>query len=118
MNREKFRLLECNRSWNFLFLSLLLAFSASRALGQCAGNVSSPAAAADCAARETPREGTAILDPAHPFTLAELIDVAEHHNPSTRMIWERAKRKARELGLAKSAYYPELDGLAAFGDER
>jgi outer membrane protein TolC len=101
-----------------VFLSLILAFSAARALGQCAGNVSSPAAVADCAARQTPREGPAILDPAHPYTLAELIDVAEHHNPTTRTIWERAKQKARELGLAKAAYYPDLDGLAVFGDER
>ena len=106
------RIIECS------ILSLLLAFSAARVLGQCAGKVSSPAAAADCAARETPREGTAILDPLHPYTLAELIDVAEHHNPSTRTIWERAKQKARELGLAKSAYYPELEGLAVFGDQR
>ena len=111
-------MIEYNPSLNVLFLSLLLAFSAARALGQCAGKVSSPAAVADCAARETPREGKAILDPVHPYTLAELIDVAEHHNPSTRTIWERAKQKARELGLAKAAYYPELDGLAVFGDER
>ena len=80
--------------------------------------MSSPAAAAECAARATPREGTAILNPAHHYTLAELIDVAEDHNPSTRIIWERAKQKAAELGLAKSAYYPKLDGLAVFGDER
>jgi len=59
-----------------------------------------------------------MLDPAHPYTLAELIDIAEHHNPTTRTIWERAKQKASELGLAKSAYYPQLDGLAVFGDER
>ena len=101
-----------------LLSSVLLAFSAAQAQGQCAGNVSSPSAVADCAARETPREGTAILDPAHPYTLAELIDIAEHHNPGTRTIWERAKQKARELGLAKSAYYPELEGLAVFGDQR
>jgi outer membrane protein TolC len=111
-------LIEYNPSLNVLFLSLLLAFSAARALGQCAGKVSSPAAVADCAARETPREGKAILDPVHPYNLAELIDVAEHHNPSTRTIWERAKQKARDLGLAEAAYYPELEGLAVFGDER
>jgi outer membrane protein TolC len=111
-------LIEYNRSLNVLLLSLLLAFSAARAPGQCAGKVSSPAAVADCAARETPREGAAVLDPAHPYTLAELIDLAEHHNPSTRTIWERAKQKARELGVAKAAYYPELEGLAAFGDRR
>jgi outer membrane protein len=118
MNRKKFRLIERKPSLNVLSLSLLFALSAIQAIGQCAGQVSSPAAVADCAARETPREGTAILDPAHPYTLAELIDVAEHHNPRTRTIWERAKRKARELGIAKSTYYPELEGLAVFGDER
>ena len=118
MNRKKFRLIEYNAPLNVLFLSLLLALSAARADGQCAGKVSSPGTVADCAARETPREGTAILDPVHPYTLAELIDVAEHHNPSTRTIWERAKQKARELGLAKSAYYPDLEGLAVFGDQR
>ena len=111
-------MIEYNPSLHVLFLSLLLALSAARAQGQCAGKVSSPAVVADCAARETPREGTAILDPSRPYTLAELIDVAEHHNPGTRTIWERAKQKARELGLAKSAYYPELDGLAVFGDHR
>jgi outer membrane protein len=116
--REKLRLIECNRSLNLVCLSLLLAFSAPRAQGQCAGNVSSPAAVADCDARETPREGAATLDPDHPYTLAELIDIAEHHNPATRTIWERAKQKARELGVAKSAYYPELEGLAVFGDHR
>jgi outer membrane protein len=110
--------IEHNSSLKVLFLSLLLVFSAARVLGQCAGKVSSPETVSECAARETPREGTAILDPVHPYTLAELIDVAEHHNPSTRIIWERAKQKARELGIARSAYYPDLDGLAVFGDER
>jgi outer membrane protein len=118
MNRKRFRLIEYNPSLTVLFLSLVLAVSSTGALGQCAGRVSSPAAVADCAARETPREGTATLDPAHPYTLAELIDVAEHHNPGTRTIWERAKQKARELGVAKGGYYPELEGLAVFGDER
>jgi len=118
MNWEKCRLIEHNPSLSAFCLSLLLASSAVRAVGQCAGKVSSPAVVADCAARETAREGTAVLDPVHPYTLAELIDVAEHHNPSTRTVWERAKQKARELGIAKSAYYPELEGLAVFGDER
>jgi len=109
---------EYSASLGIVLLSLLLALSTARAPAQCAGMVSSPQAAADCAARQTPHEGKAILDPRHPYVLAELIDLAEDHNPSTRTIWERAKQKARELGLAKAAYYPELDGLAVFGDER
>ena len=118
MSRNGFGGIRCATSANVVSLSLLLVFSAARGLGQCAGNVSSPAAAADCAARNTPVGGPAILDPLHPYTLAELIELAEDHNPATRAIWERAKQKARELGLARSAYYPKLDGLAAFGDER
>ena len=110
--------MEYSASLGIVLLSLLLALSTARAPAQCAGMVSSPQAAADCAARQTPHEGKAILDPRHPYVLAELIDLAEDHNPSTRTIWERAKQKARELGLAKAAYYPELDGLAVFGDER
>jgi outer membrane protein len=100
-----------------LALSLFI-FSVSETHAQCAGNVSSPASAADCAARETPHEGPIVLDPAHSYTLAELIEIAEHHNPSTRIIWERAKQRAGELGLARSAYYPQLEGLAVFGDQR
>ncbi len=118
LNWKTPRLTEYHTSLNVFFLSLLFALSTLRASGQCAGKVSSPAAVSDCAARETPREGAAILDPAHPYTLAELIDIAEQHNPSTRAVWERAKQKARELGLAKSSYYPKLEGLAVFGDER
>src|ERR1700738_5056286 len=102
-----------------LLLSLaLFIFSVRETRGQCAGNVSSPAAAGHCAARETPRQGPNVLEPTHSYTLAELIEIAEHHNPSTRTVWERAKQRARELGLAKSAYYPELEGLAVFGDQR
>ncbi len=105
-------------SSNLVLLSLLLTLCAAEALGQCAGKMSSPAATAECAARETPHEGTVILDTDHPYTVAELIDLAERHNPRTRTIWERAKQKASELGLAKSAYYPQLEGLAVFGDQR
>ena len=115
---ETSRLIDCNALLNVLLLFIFLGLSTTRDFGQCAGKVSTPAAAANCAARESPHAGAAILDPVHPYTLAELIDLAEDHNPGTRTVWERAKQKAEELGLAKGAYYPELDGLAVFGDER
>jgi outer membrane protein len=113
------RLIRHRATSKVLLLSLsLFIFSVRETRGQCAGNVSSPGAAADCADRQTPGERTIVLDPAHSYTLAELIEIAEHHNPSTRTVWERAKQRARELGLAKSAYYPQLEGLAVFGDQR
>lgn len=118
LHRKPYRWARFEAPFKLLALSLIFASSATPVPGQCGGNVSSPAAVANCAARETPREGAAVLDPAHPYTLAELIEIAEQHNPKTRAVWERAKQKARALGLAKSAYYPQLDGLAVFGDER
>jgi outer membrane protein len=85
---------------------------------QCAGVASTPRAAADCAAHTIPEEKIASLDNAHAYTLAELIDIAEHNNPRTRIVWERAKQKAEQLGIEKSAYYPVLAGVAAFADQR
>jgi outer membrane protein TolC len=42
------------------------------------------------------------------YTLPELIDLAELHNPVTRNVWERARIRAAELNVARSAYYPTL----------
>jgi len=48
------------------------------------------------------------IDPQKVYTLAELINLAEQHNPETRAAWERARMRADELGVARSAYYPTL----------
>jgi outer membrane protein len=104
-----------------LLLLVLFVFACFRPVtirAQCAGITSTPDAAADCAAHAIPVETVTKLDPGHPYTLAELIDIAEHNNPRTRIVWEHAKQKADELGIAKSAYYPVLAGVAAFSDER
>jgi outer membrane protein len=102
-----------------LILSLAIAaWPAAPGLGQCAGNASDPRSAAGCVAHATPQEKTVTLDPAHTYSLAELVDIAEHNNPRTRIVWERAKQKADELGIARSAYFPVLAGVAAFGDQR
>jgi outer membrane protein len=65
-----------------------------------------------------PVDRVARVDPAHPYSLAELIDIAEMNNPQTHIAWERAKQAADRLGIARSAYYPVLSGIAAFGDQR
>ena len=101
-----------------LALPLFLICLTASARAQCAGEVSTPRAAADCTAASIPATTSASLDPNHPYTLAELIDIAEHNNPQTRVVWERAKQRAAQLGIAKSAYYPVLAGIAAFADER
>jgi outer membrane protein len=89
-----------------------------KAVAQCASIVSTPKAASQCASRSIPADSVATLDPSRDYSLAELIDIAEHNNPKTRTTWERAKQRAERLGIAKSAYYPLLAGIATFADQR
>jgi outer membrane protein TolC len=51
------------------------------------------------------------IDPSKLYTLPELIDLAEQHNPETRASWERAKIRAAELGIARSEYFPTLTAV-------
>jgi hypothetical protein len=61
------------------------------------------------------RQPTYDVNPARVYTLPELIDLAEMHNPETRVAWEAARERAAEVGIALSAYYPTLTavGLAS-----
>ncbi len=52
------------------------------------------------------------IDPARTYSLAELIDLAEQHNPQTRFAWQNAKARADALGIARSALYPTLVAMA------
>src|SRR5215467_6643816 len=52
------------------------------------------------------------LDPNKAYSLPELVDLAEQHNPETRFAWERAKAQAAALGIAKSEWYPVLGAIA------
>ena len=92
--------------------------NASTCQAQCSAIASTPRLASDCAARSIPDNKIASLDAAHPYSLAELVDIAEQNNPTTRMAWERAKQRAESLGIARSEYFPILVGIAAFGDSR
>jgi outer membrane protein TolC len=46
------------------------------------------------------------------FTVNQLIDFAESHNPETQIAWQRARRQADGLGIARSALFPTLEALA------
>jgi outer membrane protein len=48
----------------------------------------------------------------HTYTLGELVEIAESHNPVTRVAWQSAKAKAESLGIAKSALYPVISAVA------
>ena len=52
------------------------------------------------------------IDADHPYTLPELLDLAEHHNPATRASWENARAAAARLGIARSDLLPAVNAVA------
>jgi outer membrane protein len=53
-----------------------------------------------------------------PYDLSGLIDLAQRTNPATRVAWEAARAAAAEIGLAESAYLPQLTLEALGGYEQ
>jgi outer membrane protein len=53
-------------------------------------------------------EPTLSVDLSKTYSLAELVNLAEAHNPTTRLSWERARSQAAALGVARSELYPAL----------
>ena len=62
-----------------------------------------------------PPAETVALDPGRRYTLAQLIDLAESSNPSTRIAWNEARRAALAAGIAESTYLPQLTASALAG---
>ena len=58
------------------------------------------------------------IEPDKAYTLVELIDLAEAHNPETRVAWENARAQAAALGIARSELYPLLSAAALSGVDR
>lgn len=102
----------------FAFLSC-----AGRAFGQTApGSYDHPwhAAAEEKIAADAKelRDLRFSIDPAKTYSLAELVDMAESHNPETRLAWERARAQAAVLGIARSELYPILTAAALSRTQR
>ncbi len=104
-------------AWTYIFLVLLCAGD-KRASAQCEGPITSLEIAARCTARSSVPMSKAEIDPAKPYRLEELIDIAETNNPRTRIAWEAAKQAADGLGIARSDYFPHLAALVLSGDQR
>src|SRR5580698_1620265 len=58
------------------------------------------------------------IEPGKAYSLAELIDLAEAHNPETRVAWENALAQGAALGIARSELYPTLSAVALSGVDR
>ena len=64
---------------------------------------------------QQPRFG---IEPDKVYSLAELVDLAETHNPETRVAWERARAQAAALGVARSELYPTIAAVALAETDR
>jgi outer membrane protein len=64
------------------------------------------------------RQSAFRIDADKVYSLAELIDLAEAHNPETRVAWESARAQAAALGIARSELYPVLSAVALSGVDR
>jgi outer membrane protein len=58
------------------------------------------------------------INPAHRYSLAELIDIAERRNKATRIAWEQARQAAINVGIAQAAFLPMLTASAIGGYQR
>lgn len=55
---------------------------------------------------------------AQPLGLADMIDIAERHNPDTRFAWESARQAAINIGMSRAAFMPQLTLSAMGGYQR
>jgi outer membrane protein len=58
------------------------------------------------------------FDPERTYSLPELIDLAESHNPETHVAWERARAQAAAWGAARSELYPAVAAAALASVDR
>jgi len=58
------------------------------------------------------------IEPEKAYSLSELIDLAEAHNPETRVAWENAVAQGAALGIARSELYPTISAVALSGVDR
>ena len=55
------------------------------------------------------------VDSGKSYTLPELVDLAQRHNPSTRISWESAVQAAASTGMTESQFYPTLTVESSYG---
>ena len=106
-----------DNKWFLTIAFFAFAFSPARLIAQ--GSPPAPSGVWQPKGVQTLERGSAApprepvkLEPGHIYTLAELIDLAELHNPETRVAWQAAKSRADALGIARSALYPTIAALA------
>jgi outer membrane protein len=101
-------------SW-FGLLFVAGVFSTQLAIAQAPSRPEQPWAIPESAIRRAEALADSSFSVPHKqYDLAALVDLAERANPKTREAWEAAREAAAGIGLAESAYLPQLS-LQAIG---
>lgn len=58
------------------------------------------------------------IAPGRAYDLPALIDLAQRHNPRTRIAWEEARQAALAVGIAEATFYPQLTASVVAGWQR
>src|SRR6202166_5285852 len=104
-----------SRSPLLAVLAAASMLSAHPAIAQAPPSAEQPWAIPESAIRRAAALGdTGFSVPHKQYDLAALVDLAERENPKTREAWEVAREAAAGIGLAESAYLPQLS-LQAIG---
>lgn len=53
--------------------------------------------------------------PSTPLTAIDAVDLALCNNPQTQEVWAAARAQAAQVGVAKSAWFPDIDGRVTAG---
>jgi outer membrane protein len=93
------------------------ASAATAPPGPVAG-AANDAAKNDAAKNDAAPENRFAIEVGRRYTLPELIDIAERHNPETREAWEKARQAALAVGIAESSYLPQISAKVIGGYQR
>lgn len=83
-----------------------------------AGEVWTPPRQEREAQRAVTRGRETAIDPQHRYTLPELVDLAERHNPATRVAWEATRARAGRLQIARADLLPTVSAAALAATSR
>jgi outer membrane protein len=101
--------------WMVGLAFMVSLLSAHAAMAQAPPSAEQPWAIPESAIRRAAALGdTSFSVPHKQYDLPALIDLAERENPKTREAWQVAREAAAGIGLAESAYLPQLT-LQAIG---
>src|ERR1700730_3908941 len=64
------------------------------------------------------RESRFSIEPDRVYSLSELVDLAQTHNPETRVAWEKARAQAATLGVERSTLFPTVAAVALSQTDR